>query len=187
MNTIRDIFAVIGGAGVLIIGLSKFFGNILGELFKESNRKKTEIQLETIRQDLGLQRVRADRYAISQYDIYVELWKNLQELRTAIDSLWQEVTNQNIEILTDCFRKTKIKIMEWSLFFDETHLNKLNKLLDIIEQYNSGKIGMQLDFRNIEYLVSQNKKYKNEFENLMKEIREDFRDRLSTIKIPKFT
>ncbi|MCJ7777001.1 MAG: hypothetical protein MUP16_01635, partial [Sedimentisphaerales bacterium] len=54
MQIIYHILAVLGGAGVLIIGLSKWLGYVWRDRIKERERKKSEMALEYERQRLGL-------------------------------------------------------------------------------------------------------------------------------------
>ena len=69
---IVDILGVLGGAGIIILGLSKFIGTIVQNRIQEKERKQTEESLELDRQRYGLRRVQADRYANSQYEVYIE-------------------------------------------------------------------------------------------------------------------
>jgi len=190
---IIDILGTIGGAGIIIFGLSKFIGKIIQNRIKEKERKQTEETLELRRQEYGLRRVQADRYANSQYDIYIELWETLQGMKLAVESLWERANEQNIATLAKMLRKTRLKADNWSLFFDEDHLNELNRLLKILEKFSAGKECL-IQFRNKDdipkyfveeleqQLISQNKNYKQEFESLLGKMRASFKKRLSTIE-----
>lgn len=190
---IINILGVLGGAGIIIFGLSKFIGTIVQNRIKENERKQTEESLEIDRQKYGLSRVQADRYANSQYDIYIEIWQTLQGMKFAVESLWGRANNQNIATLAKLLRETRLKADNWSLFFDEDHLKELNRLLKILEKFSAGKASL-VRIRNkndipryfVEELeqrvITQNQHYKQEFESLLEKMRVSFKERLSTIE-----
>jgi len=68
-DVIRDILAIIGGAGIVIIGLSKYVGDIWRDRLRERERKRTEIELESFRNNLLVKRVQTERFLKSQYDV----------------------------------------------------------------------------------------------------------------------
>ena len=192
-ESIINILGVLGGAGVIIIGLSTFIGKIMQNRIREEDRRQTEELLELDRQRYGLSRVQADRYANSQYDIYIELWQTLQGMKFAVESLWERANNQNIATLAKLLRQTRLKADNWSLFFDESHLKELNHLLKILEKFSAGKASL-IQIRNkndisryfVEELeqrvISQNQHYKQEFESLLEKMRVSFKKRISTIE-----
>jgi hypothetical protein len=191
MDIIFEILATVGGAGVVIIGLSKLLGNIWRDRLKEQERKRSEIALETLRQHYSIRRVQADKFAASQYDIYLELWETLQALRLAVDALWGKVTKQNISNLLRQLRTTEQKVNDWSIFFEEEHLQELRRLLRIIESFHTGKLLLNeirtekdLDYLKLDEIknqIEQNRKYKDQLENLLDELRCHFREQLSSI------
>jgi len=191
MELVRDILAVLGGAGIIILGLSKFLGVIWRDRIKESGRRDTEEALEAKRQRYGLRRVQADKFAESQFDIYIELWQMLQGLSLTVDSLWQRATKTNIETLARELAATKDKVNAWSIFFEKRHLKELNKLFEILENFETGKIRLveirsKNDMRDVSpeavsYQIQQNRMFKEDFENLLEEMRDSFKSRLSEL------
>ena len=88
MNQLVDFMGIIGGIGVIVIGLSKFVGDIWKSRIKEQERRNTEIELLEYKQQLESRRAITDQYNRSQYDVYIEIWKSFQGLKYAIDLLW---------------------------------------------------------------------------------------------------
>lgn len=188
MEIIYKILAAVGGIGIVVIGLSKFLGSILRDRLKESQRRQTELDLEATQ----YRRVQADRFVNTQFDVYLELWETLQALRLAVDTLWHKATKPNIATLALQLRKTKEKVNNWSLFFDDNHLQELLRLLQNLEKLRAGKIRL-FDIRSredmkyvypkeIESQVQENRQSKEQFDNLLENLRRSFRDRLSSIK-----
>jgi len=192
VEAMRDILAVLGGVGIIILGLSKFFGGIVGERLKERSRKKSEIDIETHRQRLASRRVQTDQFAQSQYDIYVDIWRSLQGIKLAVDSLWEKANSQNIASLARCLRETRSRVDNWSFFFDEEHFKRLNELLVVLERFKEGKTflvniwssqDVTIYFKEgIDRQIEKNRNYKEKFESLLSEIKTSFRNRLSQVK-----
>ncbi|MCK4347709.1 MAG: hypothetical protein KAW47_03750 [Thermoplasmatales archaeon] len=196
MELIRDILAILGGAGIIILGLSKFLGGILRDRIKESGRRDTEGALEANRQRYGIRRIQTDKYAESQFDVYIKLWQTLQGLHLAVDSLWHRATKTNIEALARELTATKEKVNAWSIFFEKRHLKELNKLFKILENFRAGKIRL-IEIRSREDMgyvfpdvirdqIEQNRSFKEDFEKLLEELRVSFKLRLSEIEEPEF-
>jgi hypothetical protein len=192
MELIFDILAVLGGTGVIIIGLSKFIGDILRDRIKERERRRTEQELEYRKQRFGLRRVQAAKFAESQFDVYIELWQSLQGLRLTVDALWHRATKQNIATLARELAETKEKVQKWSIFFEEQHLCNLMRLFETLAHFKTGKIPLveirskeDMEFvypEEIRYQIEQNQRYKEEFESLLEDMRKSFRNRLSEIE-----
>ena len=187
-EVIRDALAVIGGSGIIILGLSKFLGDIWRDRLKERERKKTEIDIEAFRKDLSTRKIQTEQFLKSQYDVYVNLWQSLQGFRFIVDGLWQRVTRENILALANQLRKLKSQINDWSIFFEDDHLQELKRLLRILENFEAGKTNL-LRIRSrenipgyftneVERQIEINKKYKEEFEQLLEKLRVSFQRRL---------
>ena len=191
-NLITEILAMIGGAGVILFGLSKFVGTIWQNRTKEKERRVSEESLELDRQNYGIRRVQADKYANSQYDIYIELWQSLQGMRLAVDALWENANEKNIIALSKVLQELRFKIDNWSIFFEGTHIIEINKLLNILEEFSAGKSDLvRIRYnQNVpryfvheleERVISKNKNYKEEFESVVEKMRVSFQKRLSQI------
>ena len=196
MEVIRDILAILGGAGVIIFALLKFVGAVWQNRIKERDRRETELNLEANRQRYGFRRIQTDKYAESQFDKYIELWQTLQGLRLAVDSLWHKATKSNIEALARQLESTKEKVNDWSIFFEKKHLRDLNRLFSTLENFRAGKIRIveirsreDMDYVSLEiirYQIEQNRAFKQDFENVLEELRELFKTTLSEIEEPEF-
>ena len=92
--------------------------------------------------------------------------------------------------------ESKEKVRRWSIFFEDNHLKRLNKLFRALEHFRAGKIRLieirskkDMDYvfpEEIRYQIEQNRKYKDEFEKLLEDMRKSFKRRLSEIEEPEF-
>lgn len=196
INVIIAALPVVGGGivGGLIVVLFKFGSNVWRDRLKEGRRKKTEMELEGRRQRYGVRRVQADRFAETQYEKYLELWKCLQSLRLTVDALWNKVTPTNLVMFSNQVTSTKQKVADWSLFFEEHHLRELQKILLVLDNFRSGKERLA-EFRysdnvifyeaQITEQIEDNREYKLRFEAFLDELNKSFRERLSEIDDPQ--
>ena len=114
-------------------------------------------------------------------------------MKFVVESLWERVNNQTIAALAKSLRETRLEVDNWSLFFDEDHLEELNRLLKILEKFSAGKSSL-VRIRNKNdvprffaeklenRVIAQNQHYKQEFESLLENMRVTFKERLSSIE-----
>lgn len=196
IDVIRDVLALIGGAGIIILGLSKWVGKIWQERLKERERLKTERSLEMHRQQLGSVRIKTDKYAAAQFEIYRELWTSLDGLRDAGDALWKEVTYKNIDRFADQLRATQSFVNQSEIFFEDKELKELRRLFAAFGRFSIGKstlreirssarlgeqMGESILNRRVREQIQKNRKYKNTYAQLLEKIRMSFRNRLSKL------
>ena len=194
IETIKDLLALIGGAGIIILGISKLVGSIFQDRLKENQRRKTEESLERTKQIYANRRIQSDRFVSTQYDVYIELWKNLQGMKLSVNALWDEVSESNIIGLAGQLEIMQKQLNNWSLFFDSNHLKEIKNLIKILEDFHSGKmdlIRIRHNYENRipryfseeleEEIINKNKNYKEQFEEILEKIREDFQLKLNRI------
>jgi hypothetical protein len=189
MELARDIFAFLGGAVAVIYLVAKIAGRVLQDRAKERARRNTELDLESARQHWAVRRKQLDRYAETQYDKYIELWGGLQGMRLAVDSLWGCATAENVESLSARLVEVREYIENWSLFFSSGQLAELRSVVDVLEQFNTGKwavieigIGRRretIDSNIIQAQIEDNRNLKLQFETLLEDIGASFKRRLS--------
>jgi len=187
MEIIKDVLAVIGGVGVILLILFEFLGHIWRDRLKERERRITEREL----QNINHRRIQADEFLSSQYEVYIELWKSLQSLKLLVDTLWDRATMDNIVLVANQLRVTKTKVNNWSIFFSSDHLRQLNKLFTSLEQLEAGKTRLveirtrqdvaEYMVSDIEYQINKNRQYRDQFMDLLETLRTSFQEKLSII------
>ncbi len=193
MELLYEVLAVVGGGCVIVTGLWKLLGGIWRDRIKERERRKTEVQLEVRRQHFGLRRIQADRFANSQYEVYLQLWESLQSLHLTVDALWHKATLQNVAALAQELKDDKSRIQKLSMFFKDEHYTELLQFIEHLEQFRAGKVTL-IDIRKrsdlrlvfpevVQEQIKQNLVAKEQFERLLETLRRSFRDRLSRIEV----
>ena len=145
---------------------------------------------------IGLENLRTDKFATSQYNSYCEVWKKLQALRLAGDDLWDKASQINIVKFAKYLRETKSIVYEGEIFFDDRDRKDLLDILHVFEGYHLGKIGLievrtkkditsksyidedQIE-REIKEQIFHNFNYKIQYGQLLEKILISFRSRLS--------
>jgi hypothetical protein len=188
-----QVLATIGGAGAIIFGLWKLFGRILSNRLKEQDRRKSEVQLERLRQTFSIQRIQTDRFSGSQYDVSLQLWDSLQSLQSAVDAAWEQPSKANITTLSRQLQATRKKVRRWSIFFDEADLTEIDELLQILEHFHAGKQALQqirsesdlseISSEEIEaelrHQIDYNRSYRERFKDHLNKLRNSFHRRFS--------
>lgn len=173
---------VLSIGGILIAVFLTFLGTLWG---KRIERK------EQARVDQG--RTQSDLYLKSQYHVYLELWKDLQTFYFVVNSLWDSVSIDNIKALMIQLNEVEQKMQDWLPLINDEHHKKIQKLLETLDAFRSGKKTLYIlrsDNKNmvnnseivvedIQRKIEANGKLREEFKLLMKDIEEDLRKHLS--------
>lgn len=186
---VYKILGTVGGIGVLSFGLWKLLGGMLRDSVGEMVRGQVEMKLEDYRQRLENNRVSADRYADSQFDVYRRVWKELKALDRVGDDLWENASEQNVERFAERLRQTSQLIEEEAILFEEEEFNELTRLLDAFSNYRVGKkrlVEVRREDRDggigeIQAQIQNNREHKERYEDLLDEIRQSFKERLSRV------
>ena len=140
----------IGGAAVVIIAISKWFGDLTAKTLFEKFRSEKEKELEGIKNEYNkeleksksnLEKARSlfFRYSEKQFELYNELWKVLLYTKNQADSLWLDVRPEKLPAFSEQIKNTKNAINDNMLLIEEKHYKKLMKLIEQFEQFQFGK------------------------------------------------
>ena len=195
------ILTSVGGATVVIIGLSKWFGDFLSKrlLDNYNNRHKTELEgikskyqgeLEKTKNDLEKAKSLFLRYSEKQFDLYNDLWKVLLYTKHQADELWASAVPEKIPAFGEQIRLTRDAIDDNLLLIEEEHYEKLMELITQFEQFQFGKTKL-VDIRNdpnvdrenisseqARETINLNKQTKDKYDQLLMEIGQSFRNQL---------
>jgi len=183
-DTVFKILAAIGGAGVIIIGISKLLGEILTDYLKEKRRSKIERELEFNRQKLNVGRVKAERYAGLQFDAYQDLWKSLYALRLAGDALWKNADEMTLKAFNIQLKETQSKVDENAFLFEEDLYQELNLVFAIFELFSVHKRSEAAEDRlQLERDIKASKHLKDKYHKVLNDIRVSFRRHLTNLEL----
>lgn len=201
LELIGALFVSLGGATVVIIGLSKWFGDFMSQILLDRYKNKHEKELESLkgRYQRELETTKTElekakslflRYSEKQFDLYNDLWKVLLYTKNQADSLWEKVTPEKIPSFSEQIRLTRDAVNDNMLLIEEEHFNKLNELIKQFEQFQFGKVKL-IDLRNkttkeineitqeeVETAIEQNQSLKEKYDNLIMEIGKSFRNQI---------
>ncbi len=195
------ILTSVGGATVVIIGLSKWFGDFLSKrlLDNYNNKHTTELEgikikyqgeLEKTKTDLEKAKSQFIRYSEKQFDLYNDLWKVLLYTKHQADELWESAIPEKIPAFGEQIKLTRDAIDDNLLLIEEEHYDKLINLITQFDQFQFGKIKLiELRSRPIEgrenitteqakRTINQNKKTKENFDSILMEIGQSFRNQI---------
>jgi len=190
METLYDVLAVIGGAGVVVIGLSAFLARVWEKRIERRERRQIDATAERERQEYGVRRVQADLSARNQFDVYLKLWGELQALKLTVDALWEEVTDGNLLRLTEQLRSAQHQVDSWCLFIEPDHLARLRRAFDMIGNYSAGKFALRDLYKHniasankskIHQQIHRNAHDRREFEDALEALSLSFQSRMSRV------
>lgn len=203
LKLIAALVTSIGGTTVIVIALSKWFGDFISKRLLDNYNNKHSSELEKIKnryqKELESSKSELDkskslflRYSEKQFVLYNDLWKVLLYTKQQADSLWEKTTSEKIPSFIEQIQLTKNAVDDNMLLIEEAHYNKLSQL---IEQFEKFKIATFLlrDLKNkssdeIEQMgitqdqtletITNNTDWKNKYDNLIMEIGINFRKQI---------
>lgn len=192
-------FGAIGGAGVIILGLAKWFGGFLSNRLLDSYNNKHEVELENLKSkyvnelektknELEKAKLQFVRYSEKQFELYNDLWRVLLLTKQQADMLWQQEEPSQVPSFSEQIRLTRNAINNNLLLIEEEHYDKLILLIEQFEQFQFGKSKL-IDIRSnsqensitkteAQNTIRENKKTKETYDKLILDIGKSFRNQI---------
>lgn len=190
-----------GGATVIIVGLSKWFGDFLSRrlLDNYNNQHSKELErikgkyskeLEETKSSLEKAKSQFIRYSEKQFDLYNDLWRVLLYTKLQADELWENAIPEKIPSFSEQIKLTKTAINDNLLLIEEKHYDKLMELIKQFEQFQFGKVrlvdirrrpsenGEEISLNETRQTIDLNKDTKDNYDNLIVEIGKKFRSQI---------
>lgn len=194
----------IGGSSVVIIVLSKWFGNFLSTRLLDAYNNKHEKELEVIKTKYAselentkneLEKAKSQflRYSEKQFELYNDLWKVLLYTKRQADLLWQKADPNQIPSFSEQIRLTRNAISDNLLLIEEEHYEKLIQLIEQFEQFQFGKLKL-IDIRiqieggeqvqqiiskaDAQNTINKNRRTKEKYDKLIMDIGKSFREQI---------
>jgi hypothetical protein len=202
LELIGALLTSIGGASVIIIALSKWFGDFLANTLFEKYRTVKEKELEGVKtyyqKELEQTKTNLEkakslylRYSEKQFELYNDLWKVLLYTKNQADALWAEAKQEKIPAFSEQIRNTKNAINDNMLLIEEEHYDNLINLINQFEQFQFGKkrlvdMGLlteensQFDMSEEEFnqIIQSNKSTKDAYDKMIMKIGKSFRSQI---------
>ena len=188
-ETFKIIFAAlasVGGAGLIILGISKYFGELFAKKYEQKLIAKFQNEINDYQTKLDILKRTTLRYSDKQFELYSVLWSSLQNLKITADSLWERASSKNLSDFSKQLRKTKIEIEKVSLFIEDNHYSELIKTIKHFAEFQIGK-KMLIDYRretNIDdhiieqQMIAGNHRVKERYQELILIIKSDLKKQL---------
>ena len=194
----------IGGSSVVIIALSKWFGNFLStrlfDAYNNKHEKELEViktkyasELENTKNELEKAKSQFLRYSEKQFELYNDLWKVLLYTKRQADLLWQKADPNQIPSFSEQIRLTRNAISDNLLLIEEEHYEKLIQLIEQFEQFQFGKLKL-IDIRiqieggeqvqqiiskaDAQNTINKNRRTKDKYDKLIMDIGKSFREQI---------
>ncbi len=192
MEILGAIVVSLGGSTVIILALSKWFGNIFAEKLVGGIKSKYEKELETTKTELDKAKSQFLRYSEKQFELYNDLWRVLIYTKNQADALWEDANPEQIPSFSEQIRLSKDVIDENMLLIEEEHFDKLTTLINQFEKFQFGKTNL-VDLREkspeqiknlnltpfqIRDTINQNRQIKERYDVLILEIGKSFRTQI---------
>lgn len=191
-KTITAVLASIGGAGVIIIGISSWLGKVWANRILEKDRFKYSSLLEELRigysrdleerrSELEKSKTLFNRYSEHQFNLYNDLFRSLYDLKIAADNLWEVADFTRLRDFSIQLNSTINTIEKSILLIEDNHYEQLSKLLEEFSKFKVGKIELiylrnmtvnnnQINNHDIQRVINNNSILKDRYSRLIKEI-----------------
>ena len=185
IKIITGLLVSLGGAGAIILGLSKFIGELFAKRYEQKIKASFQKDINEYQSKLDILKQTTLRYSDKQFELYSILWSSLHDLKVLADDLWIQASPRNMESFVRQLRKTKIEIEKASLFIEDTHYVRLANTLKQFGNYQIGK-SLLIDYRRqngyddfeITQMIERNGHLKSEYEELISEVKQDLRNQI---------
>lgn len=193
----------IGGAGVVVIALAKWFGDFMSRRLLDSYNNKHERELEELKSkyaselentktELEKTKLQFARYSERQFELYNDLWKTLLYTKQQADYLWEKIEPSQIPSFSEQIRLTRNAINDNLLLIEEEHYNKLIELIGQFEQFQFGglklidiksqieceEINKTITKQEAQETISRNSETKEKYDSLIMDIGKSFRNQI---------
>ncbi len=177
--------AAIGGGGLIVLGLSNYFGQFLAKRYEEKIKAKFQNEINEYQSQLDILKQSTIRYSDKQFEHYSKLWSSLYDLKLLADDLWQQATPARLEKFSRQLRNTKTEIERASLFIEQNHYKELSETIKFFSKYQIGKSDLinyrqvnNFDDYNIEKMIADNGAKKAAFETLILAVKADLKNQI---------
>jgi len=193
-------FTSIGGASVVIIGISSWLGKVWANKILEKDKNTYTLTLEEIKvkyqKELEVHRNELDkaktlfaRYSEHQFNLYNELYSSLYDLKISADNLWELAEFNRLKLFSKQLMQTKKIIEKNILLIEDGHYEQLINLLDQFAKFKFGKTELiktldmhehdiPFDHDAIQRVTENNQTIKENYNELIKEIGRKFKTQI---------
>lgn len=185
IKIITGLLISLGGGGAIILGLSKFIGELFAKRYEQKIKASFQKDINEYQSQLDILKQTTIRYSDKQFELYSILWSSLYDLKVLAEDLWIQANSHKLERFVKQLRKTKTEIEKASLFIEDKHYERLVNTLKQFGDYQIGKKMLieyrrQVDYDDYEVnnMIVQNGQLRTEYENLISEVKIDLKKQI---------
>ena len=185
------ILGSVGGAAVIIVGLSSWLGKVWANRILEKDKLAYSSELERIKNQLHTdaekQKFVFSLYYEWQFKLYNDLWVSLAGLQNEVEKLWEEASTRNLRTFVSALSKAKQQIRNSALLIDQAHYKEIMEVIENLENYQVGKERLINTSRNIENvsqwdlqeIIEQNRHNREKINTFAERMLEEMRGQVS--------
>jgi len=203
LNFTASILVSIGGASVVILAISKWFGDFLASRLLQNQKFTHEKELEDIKSkytkelegvkvELEKSKSLFQRYSEKQFELYNNLWKVLWDLKKKADELWDNADPKELPNFSKKVGIVKEAINLNILIIEEDHFEQLMILIEQFEKFEFGKKEL-IQLRNksahqiqeigvnqemVRQVIEHNRHKKQQYDTIIQELAKNFRNQI---------
>ena len=183
------VLGTLGGASVIVGGLSVWLGKVWAKRIAERERHVHAKEIELLKAQIGNEQRRNSRTEDAEFKLYNEVWGQLQEVNTQGDELWANASRNNWEAFLISLRNAHLAMNKGRLILTDNHYQQLCEIMPAFEYYARGKEEL-IELRSSELQdsafneflerrqIQENARYRNRYQQLLDEIAGEFKKQL---------
>lgn len=203
LQWVSAIMIAVGGTSVIVLTLSKWFGDLMANKLLEKTKAKYNKELEELKnnyqQELERKKTELEiskslflRYSDYRFSLYNDLWRTLCDLKHSGEELWKTAQLEKLKEFSAQLQVTRLTIERSILLIEDSHYQRLLKILDTMAGFEFGKrtvINLRnenfenfkkygIDDDTISGIIADNNNFLKEFNELSDQLSSSFKQQL---------
>lgn len=130
---ISNIVSSSGFTASVIAVLVPLLSNVLASRSIEAYKAGHSRELETWKSSLEIARGQKIRISDAQFELYIDVWSRLQDVKSTGDLLWKRATKEHIGDLIKSLDAVRIAVNRGRLILQESHYQQLQEVFRVFE------------------------------------------------------
>jgi hypothetical protein len=168
---------------ITIIGIGIWWfiqkaSDTLAKKYLEKVKHEFQHELAQYKSQLEILKTVTLRFSNKQFELYSNLWNQLQDLKYSAEELWETPNKPNLKKFGTNLKKSIVEIDKSSIFLETEHYKELKEILQFFKDYREGKTRLIREYENasnpdIRQMVDFNRDKKERCFELIDVIKED--------------
>jgi len=184
-SVVSSVILSLGGASVLIYGLSRWLGQVWAQRIINAEQARHSKELEVYKTQLQVAQATLGRYYEHQFESYSCLWESLYKAKIAGDKLMNVASQENLLAFSDRVAELETAILANMLLLEEDHYQRLLGLIGTFQAFEFGKTtliqlrrGDHIDGQEISSALAFNHQFFTQYNQLLRQIATTFKSQL---------